>query len=135
MITTKAPTSVVTYPRSVANTCLANGQVVQIPSRHHGPNHNYLGVANTHTGGLGGIATGVRFNALAIIANISKSNGDSLIASAVTPTLAGTVRHSAHPINPCGGVRNVRYVSGIVSVSRSPVNHAPHSGPTACVNL
>ncbi len=123
------------YRNSLASSCLFKHGYMPIPGTHHGNGNRDLAIENTLRGGLGGVGIGVPLNAFAYIAKISKDNGSSLMGSVVCGILTGGLGNTGAVTNSCGSVNNVRGLSGMVGVSRTPVNEAPHSGPTACANI
>lgn len=93
-------------------------------------------LGNTSNGGLRSISLALPVNVVAYVANISNSNGSALVGHALVPlTTARLGGTSALVTSGRSDVANLRRLSGVISVSRDPVNHAPHSGPTACANI
>lgn len=66
---------------------------------------------------------------------MSNDNGSALVGRALRPVLSRGFCHSLRSPLRCNSVRKLRGVSGIIGMSRSPLKHAPHSGPTACANI
>lgn len=90
---------------------------------------------NTGKGGLGGISIRFPLNGLVYMAKISNDNGSALVGRALRPVLSRGFCHSLRSPLRCSSVRKLRGVSGIIGISRSPLKHAPHSGPTACAKI
>lgn len=120
---------------AVATRCLGNGVTVRVPRRHHGKGNGDVAVHKTENGGLGKMSMRFPLNGLVIMAKIDKSNGSALVGRALRPVLSRRFCHSLGGPVPCSDVRNVRGVSGMIGMSRDPVNEAPHDGPTACANM
>lgn len=57
------------------------------------------------------------------------------MGSALRPVLSRRFCHSLRRPLPCSDIRKLSCVSGIIGISRSPLNEAPHSGPTACAKM
>lgn len=95
----------------------------------------FLRVGNTTRGGLGRVSMSVPLKIVAYVANISNSNGDSLVGRVLCGELTESLGHTEIVPKGRSSVLNVSRLSGIVGVSRSPVKEAPHSGPTACAKI
>lgn len=134
LITVKATRSLVGGRSSVAKTCLDKGLGVPMPLREQGP-ANFLAIGKTTRGGLGGVSIGVPLKVVAYVAKISNSNGDSLVGRVLCGHLTESLGQTEIVPKGRGSVLKASRLSGIVGVSRSPVNHAPHSGPTACAKM
>lgn len=134
IIFTKAPKRVL-GTSALASTCLGKGARVTIPRRQQGKGKRFVAVGKTDKGGLQGISIAFPLNALVYIANISNDKGSSLVGQALRPVLDRRFCHSLRSPLPCGSVRKVSGISGVIGISRSPVKHSPEDGPTACANI
>lgn len=120
---------------SLANTCLSKQHDVPAPTRQQPNGKQTLALGGTRHGGLGDLSIRVPLNGLIYVAKISNSNGSALIGRLLCPNLRRRFNDGIPFPGSLRGLSNLGTLSGIVIVSRSPVNHAPHSGPTACANI
>ncbi len=135
VICSNSTSNVLSYSTSLANRCLDNGQYVPLPPAQQTNGNRRLAIQKTTRGGLGRVSMSFGLKTFGYIANISNSNGSDLIGTVLCRQLTLSLGQThAHPKRR-STLRKLRRLSGIVSVSRSPVNHAPHSGPTACAKI